>query len=211
MESRCYFLIWKVGAVNCPHRSTDEEDETVEPDDARIALDEIRDRDRQVRVELARQRPGRSATLMMLAGYYLAMAGLDFPFPVPLTFAVGAALFIAGHVVISRRSVGDNVRYRRESWRPGNLLRTAAWLVALAAVFAVTRLLLRPVVAEGMTSVLAAVPSTLVLAAMIRWQYRTVYGAPPAAGAVSAQTGPGPAPARTDTGGTMPPPQTGTR
>ncbi|MFC6023554.1 hypothetical protein ACFP2T_46295 [Plantactinospora solaniradicis] len=196
-------------------RSTDEEDEIVEPDDARVALDEVRARDHQVRVELARQRPRRSATLMMLAGYYLAMAGLDFPFPVPLTFAAGAALLIAGHVAQSRRSASGNVRHRRESWRPGNLLLTAAWLIALTAVFAVARLLLRPVVAEGMTSVLAAVPSTLVLAAMIRWQYRAVYGPPPAAEAVpladrsASQAGAGRAPARTDAGET--PPQTGTR
>ncbi|AVT28558.1 hypothetical protein C6361_02530 [Plantactinospora sp. BC1] len=161
----------------------------MEAEQARVALDQVRDRDRQVRAELARQRPGRRYTLLTVGGYYLAMAGLDFPFPVPLlTLAVGASLLLAGHVAQSRRSAGDTVRYRRNAWRPGNLLVTAGWLVGLAGTYALTRLLLQPLVPEGPTSVLAAIPSALLMAAMAHWLYRVTYGPAPDPGA-PARTG----------------------
>ncbi|GAB3978096.1 hypothetical protein V1634_13050 [Plantactinospora veratri] len=152
----------------------------MEAEQARVALDEVRSRDQQVRAELARQHPGRPFILLTVGGYYLAMAGLDFPFPVPLlTLAVGAALLVAGHVAQARRSAGGTVRYRRNAWSPGNLLGTAGWLVGLAGTYALTRLLLQPLVPGGLTSVLGAIPSALVMAAMTRWLYRVAYGRPP--------------------------------
>ncbi|GIG87384.1 hypothetical protein [Plantactinospora endophytica] len=176
----------------------------MDAEDARVALDEVRSRDQQVRAELSRQRPGWRATLLTVGGYYLAMAGLDFPFPVPLlTLAVGAALLLAGHLAQTGRSAGGRVRYRRDAWRPGILLTTAGWVVGLAGTYALTRLLLQPVVPEGPTSVLGAIPSAVLMAAMARWLYGVAYGPP--------SDEPGPA----GTPGTEPdrrnPPRTGDR
>ncbi|MEE6259828.1 hypothetical protein [Plantactinospora sonchi] len=152
----------------------------VEPNEARTALDEVRSRQRQVRTELARQRPVWWSTLLLTAGYYLALATLDLPFPVPLIgFAGGAALFLAGHLAQSRRQANGPVRPRPDTfWRPRHLTLTAVWLVALAAAYALPRLVLLPVVPEGVTSILAAVPSALLFAAMAGWQYAAVYGSP---------------------------------
>ena len=154
----------------------------VGPDEARSALHEIQSRTGQVEAELARSWPPWWATLLVLAGYYTVLAGLDFPFPVPLaTAAVGLALLACGVAAGARRAT-TAVRGRRNSWSARNIVLTGGWILCTYVAYALVRRLIAPVVEGGLSSVLAAAVPTVVFAGMAGWLYRNAYGRRPAAG-----------------------------
>lgn len=149
----------------------------VEPEEARAALGEIRNRQDQVRSELAAHRTPWWATGVVLLGFYLVLAGLDFPFPVPLvSLPLGLAVLGAGVWLVTRLATASSVQEQRGVWSTLNVVLSALWVVAIFGTYALLRMLLKEVVPEGVTSLLAALPATVIYAFLCRWLLDNAYG-----------------------------------
>lgn len=151
----------------------------VEPEEARAALADVRAREGRVRAELAAHRPPWWTSALVLFGFFVLLAGLDFSAPVPfLALAAGAALVGVGLWRGTRWAARCGVKSRRGAWSTRNILLTGCWIVGLYAAFAVTTWIFDGMVPRGVPSVLAALPATVIYGFMVDWLYRNSYGAP---------------------------------
>jgi hypothetical protein len=150
-------------------------------DEARSALHEIHARADQVSAELARSYPPWWVTLLLLAGHFTVLAGLDFTFPVPLTTAAAGTTLLVCGLVAGARHATTAVRGRRNTWSTRNIVLTGGWILGTYLTYALVRWLVAPVVADGLTSILAAAASTTIFAGMAGWLYRNTFGRRPTA------------------------------
>lgn len=152
----------------------------VEQDEARAALGAVAQARRRVGDRLVAARPRWQATALLVLGYYLVTAGLDFEFPIPLVLMlVGLAVFGAGLRIATRQSAQAGIKGNRDTWSTRNILLTAAWIIGMYAVYTVLSRLLDGVVPEGATSALAALPAAAVCCGMVLWLWHIAYGARP--------------------------------
>lgn len=148
----------------------------MESEEARKALQEVDGRKQQVAAELARQYPPLWSSVAFVLGYYVFNAGIDFDNPVPLwSFLAGVLLMGGGLLVGAKAQARSGVKGPRDMWDTGTIWLTVAWVVGMAVLFQGTRFVLLDVVADGVTSAVAAVPATVVCALMVRWLYRRAF------------------------------------
>jgi hypothetical protein len=149
----------------------------VEPENAREALDEITARQDQSRAELAAALPPWWISVLLVAGYYTVLAGSDFAFPIPLiTAAAGACVLVIAIAMGIRYAGKSQVQERRGLWSSRNITITGALIVGAYVAYAWTKQALESSVPEGITSVLAAVPATILFMVLLVWLMRQAFG-----------------------------------
>lgn len=155
----------------------------VDPKEARSALGDVGARQHDTHEQLASAQPPLWQNVLLVGGYFLVAAGGEFAPTVRLVMAVtGFALIGVGIVVTAVAARRSTVRGRRHYWTVPRVLVVVVAAFAMLVTTIVARQLAFEITDGGLVSVLAAVPSTVVLAALTAWLYRGYYAHRTAAG-----------------------------
>ncbi|MQA82363.1 MAG: hypothetical protein GEV10_28530 [Streptosporangiales bacterium] len=148
----------------------------VDPQEARSALGDVGARQHDTHEQLAFAQPPWWQGVLVVAGYFLVAAGGEFAPAVRLVMTVtGFALIGMGLVVAAVTTRRTAVRGPRRYWTVPRVLVVVVAVVAMIVINLFARQLAFEVTDGGLVSVLAAVPSTLVLVVLMAWLYRGYY------------------------------------